>query len=228
MARALLKKASFLSLDEATSALDSRSEKMIQSTFDHITKQSDSGLGFVSIAHRLSTVRNADLIFVLSKGAVVEVGNHALLMAETSRGELSTEEPDQKEKARQAEVQKTFMVPMLRLMGYNRPDWPFLVPAILGVLVEGASMPVIAVVEHGCFAILGEAMTQRLRVAILSALFKQEIGFHDDPEHTPGMLSKALELYAYRVSGLCRTIGNKAAAMSSVGVGLGLAGTAGR
>ena len=80
IARALLKKASFLFLDEATSALDNASEKMIQQTIDSISSKSDNGLGIVSIAHRLSTVRNSDLIYVLSRGSLVEQGNHASLM----------------------------------------------------------------------------------------------------------------------------------------------------
>lgn len=44
-------------------------------------------------------------------------------------------------------------------------------------------------ISHGCFSILGEAMTQRLRVAILTSIFRQEVGFHDDPQHAPGELS---------------------------------------
>ena len=80
IARALLKKASFLFLDEATSALDNTSEKMIQATIDNISANTNDGLGIVSIAHRLSTVRNSDLIYVLSRGTLVEKGNHAALM----------------------------------------------------------------------------------------------------------------------------------------------------
>ncbi|CAE7539788.1 ABCB1 [Symbiodinium natans] len=80
IARALLKKASFLFLDEATSALDNTSEKMIQATIDSISANTTEGLGIVSIAHRLSTVRNSDLIYVLSRGSLVEKGTHASLM----------------------------------------------------------------------------------------------------------------------------------------------------
>eukprot|EP00435_Cladocopium_sp_Y103_P060749 s354_g22.t1 len=51
----------------------------------------------------------------------------------------------------------------------------------------------------------------------------QEVGFHDNPENTPGMLSKALELWAFRVATLCKSIQAKAAAMSSLVVGIALA-----
>jgi len=71
IARALLKKANFLFLDEATSALDNTSEKMIQSTIDGISNKTAAGLGIVSIAHRLSTVRNSDIIYVMSRGVVM-------------------------------------------------------------------------------------------------------------------------------------------------------------
>ena len=53
-------------------------------------------------------------------------------------------------------------------------------------LIIAASVLVGCVIEHGSFAILAESMTCRLRVAILKAIFRQEIGFHDDPENTPG------------------------------------------
>lgn len=74
--------------------------------------------------------------------------------------------------------------------------------------------------EHGFFAVLGESLIERLRVAMLRSLFSQEIGFHDDPDHTPGQLSKALEIYTFRVSSLCKTIGCQAAACSSLVFGV--------
>eukprot|EP00913_Durusdinium_trenchii_P001403 g1298.t1 len=327
LARALLK-------ESATSALDNTSEKMIQQilgvkrkklvdseegpdgskegvpgsrTIDSISSKGEGTrrLGIVSIAHRLSTIRNSDLIYVLSRGEVVEQGNHESLMdrkgvyyalvaaqessekvgeedepdiphqptvalmrahsGESDESELARKEREKKEEEdRQKSINDNYKVPMSRLMSYNKPEWPFFVPAILGALIEGAAMPVCAValvgsmdaffklqvpatreeareeilflclvfliiavsvlvgcvIEHGSFALLAESMTCRLRVAILKAIFRQEIGFHDDPENTPGMMSKALEIWAFRVSTLCKSIGAKAAALSSVLVGL--------
>eukprot|EP00930_Biecheleria_cincta_P042445 TRINITY_DN29208_c0_g1_i1.p1 TRINITY_DN29208_c0_g1~~TRINITY_DN29208_c0_g1_i1.p1 ORF type:complete len:1315 (-),score=229.41 TRINITY_DN29208_c0_g1_i1:121-3717(-) len=299
IARALIKQSSFLFLDEATSALDNTSEKMIQATIDSISAKTSEGLGIVSIAHRLSTVRNCDIIYVLSRGKVVEQGNHDELMARkgtyyalaasqeaakskneqadavenagakqmeraVSGGSDAKDEKEkgQSEKEREAEIAKKYKVPMGRLFSYNKPEWIFFIPAMIGALGEGSSMPICAILlvnsmdmffqekekmkdgmtnlciyfciiaagqlitstlNAGCFSILGESMTQRLRVHILSSIFSQEIGFHDDPENTPGMLAKALELYAYRVSNLCKSIGQKAASFSSLATGLTIA-----
>ena len=72
IARAMLKDPSILILDEATSAVDSRTELMVQKALDTITK----GRTCFVIAHHLSTIKNADLIFVLKDGDIVETGNH--------------------------------------------------------------------------------------------------------------------------------------------------------
>jgi subfamily B ATP-binding cassette protein MsbA len=72
IARALLKDAPILILDEATSSLDSESEKYIQKALDQLMKNRTT----LVIAHRLSTIENADRIIVMSKGRIVEQGNH--------------------------------------------------------------------------------------------------------------------------------------------------------
>ncbi len=77
IARALLANPRLLLLDEATSHLDSESERVIQENLKTILKERTS----VIIAHRLSTVRNADLILVLDKGVLVESGTHQELIA---------------------------------------------------------------------------------------------------------------------------------------------------
>jgi ABC-type transport system involved in Fe-S cluster assembly fused permease/ATPase subunit len=77
IARALLKNPRILIFDEATSALDSKSEKAIQAELERIAV----GRTTLVIAHRLSTVRDADLILVLSGGRVIERGTHRALLA---------------------------------------------------------------------------------------------------------------------------------------------------
>jgi subfamily B ATP-binding cassette protein MsbA len=77
IARAMLKNAPILLLDEATSALDTESERQVQTALELLMK----GRTTIVIAHRLSTVVNADLIHVLDKGRVIESGNHNALLA---------------------------------------------------------------------------------------------------------------------------------------------------
>ncbi|MEZ5799378.1 MAG: ABC transporter ATP-binding protein [Nitratireductor sp.] len=76
IARAILRNAPILLLDEATSALDNESEKLVQKALDTLMK----GRTTVVVAHRLSTIRNADSIIVIDKGQVVEHGTHGSLM----------------------------------------------------------------------------------------------------------------------------------------------------
>jgi ATP-binding cassette subfamily B protein len=77
IARALLGNPRLLILDEATSSLDAESERIIQTNLNKIVE----GRTTLIIAHRLSTVRNADLILVLDRGVLVESGTHDQLMA---------------------------------------------------------------------------------------------------------------------------------------------------
>jgi len=78
IARAILKKPSIFLFDEATSALDSRTEKEIQASLNEVSKARTT----IVIAHRLSTVIDADEILVLSEGRVVERGSHVDLLAQ--------------------------------------------------------------------------------------------------------------------------------------------------
>jgi subfamily B ATP-binding cassette protein MsbA len=76
IARAILKGAPILILDEATSSLDSRSEKELQKALENLMQ----GKTTIMIAHRLSTVRNADRIIVMSDGTITEEGSHEELL----------------------------------------------------------------------------------------------------------------------------------------------------
>jgi ATP-binding cassette, subfamily B (MDR/TAP), member 9 len=86
IARALVRKPRILLLDEATSALDAESEALVQEAIDDMlargrgTADEGPGMTVLIVAHRLSTVRNADIIFVVEDGKVVEQGNHDTLV----------------------------------------------------------------------------------------------------------------------------------------------------
>lgn len=77
IARAILKNPPILILDEATSALDTESEKAVQQALEHLMKDRTT----LVVAHRLSTIRNADLICVMHEGEIVEQGRHDDLLA---------------------------------------------------------------------------------------------------------------------------------------------------
>ncbi len=81
IARTLLRDPRVLVLDEATSALDTETERAVQQAFDTLAE----GRTTITIAHRLSTVRNADQIIVLDHGRIVETGDHASLLAGQGR-----------------------------------------------------------------------------------------------------------------------------------------------
>ena len=76
IARAVLRKAPILILDEATSAMDTESERLVQQSIDELSKRCT----VVTVAHRLSTIRHADCIYVMDGGRIVESGTHEELM----------------------------------------------------------------------------------------------------------------------------------------------------
>ena len=81
IARAILKNAPVLILDEATSALDTESERLVQAALDKLMQNRTT----IVVAHRLSTIENADEIIVMDAGKIVETGTHNELLAKKGR-----------------------------------------------------------------------------------------------------------------------------------------------
>lgn len=79
IARAIIKNPKIMLLDEATSALDTESEKVVQDALNRIMVDRTT----IVVAHRLSTIKNADLIVVIRNGLVVEKGKHEKLIEQT-------------------------------------------------------------------------------------------------------------------------------------------------
>ena len=80
IARSLVRKPRILLLDEATSALDAESEHLVQQAIDNMLSRGKDSMTVLIVAHRLSTVRNADKILVVQEGRVMEEGSHEQLL----------------------------------------------------------------------------------------------------------------------------------------------------
>ena len=80
IARALIRQPRLLLLDEATSALDTESERVVQAALE----KAQSGRTTIAVAHRLSTIKDANLICVFAKGKVAEMGTHSHLLVSTT------------------------------------------------------------------------------------------------------------------------------------------------
>ncbi|KAK4511453.1 Rad2 nuclease [Mucor velutinosus] len=106
IARAIVRNPSILLLDEATSALDTQSERLVQSALD----KASSSRTTIVVAHRLSTIKNADLIVVLNHGCIVEQGKHDELLekhgvyADLVSKQMITDITDDSVKSEDAEV----------------------------------------------------------------------------------------------------------------------------
>lgn len=81
VARALIRRPRLLLLDEATSSLDTQSERIVQKALDEAAASRTT----IAVAHRLSTIRHADVIFVIEDGTIVEVGDHEELKGRRGR-----------------------------------------------------------------------------------------------------------------------------------------------
>jgi ABC-type multidrug transport system fused ATPase/permease subunit len=163
----LIKNPKIILLDEATSALDNQSEQVVQAALDSLMK----GRTTIVVAHRLSTIRNADLIVVMERGQVKECGKHEELMQlnglyaelvnlqgaekpdKTSKVKVNTAKQEEKEKEEEEEKEdeevqpdKIHHVSISRLFMLSRPEWIYLFIGTIGAMINGSLWQMYAVV----------------------------------------------------------------------------------
>uniref|UniRef100_A0A7M4EZM6 ATP-binding cassette sub-family B member 5 n=1 Tax=Crocodylus porosus TaxID=8502 RepID=A0A7M4EZM6_CROPO len=150
IARALVRNPKILLLDEATSALDTESESVVQAALDMARK----GRTTVIVAHRLSTVRNADVIAAFEDGVITEQGTHNELMKRNGvyykllnmqvffplnlhfiSINLASK-PDE----------DVPPVSFLKIMKLNKTEWPYFIVGILSATINGALQPAFAII----------------------------------------------------------------------------------
>uniref|UniRef100_A0A8C5D2M1 ATP-binding cassette, sub-family B (MDR/TAP), member 11a n=1 Tax=Gadus morhua TaxID=8049 RepID=A0A8C5D2M1_GADMO len=207
IARALVRRPRILLLDMATSALDNHSEAVVQKALDTARR----GRTTISIAHRLSTVRSADVIIGFEHGRAVEHGTHSQLLerqgvyftlvtlqdqgpdaaphkapAGTERGfsrgsyntssryfSIITYHQSHKKPGEEAPEQLVEPAPVLRVLRYNRPEWPYMLLGSLGAAVNGSVNPIYAILFSqilGTFA-MQDLIQQREQIDGICILF---------------------------------------------------------
>ncbi|CAF3631598.1 unnamed protein product, partial [Rotaria socialis] len=189
-----VKKPTFLLLDEATSALDNNNEKIVQEALDRACK----GRTTIVIAHRLTTIRNADQIYVFDKGNVIEQGTHDTLMGneggkyqelvkrqQMEKIDDDQDDPIKMQKAKEEEEEAIGMSERSRLISDSQ------------VIVD--------VQKHTAFAIAGSQLTQRIRSKAFGCFLRQEVAYFDRSENTSGAISVRLSFDAVAVQEMAGT-----------------------
>uniref|UniRef100_A0A8C4ZIA8 ATP-binding cassette, sub-family B (MDR/TAP), member 11a n=1 Tax=Gadus morhua TaxID=8049 RepID=A0A8C4ZIA8_GADMO len=172
IARALVRRPRILLLDMATSALDNHSEAVVQKALDTARR----GRTTISIAHRLSTVRSADVIIGFEHGRAVEHGTHSQLLERQgvyfTLVTLQDQGPDA-QPGEEAPEQLVEPAPVLRVLRYNRPEWPYMLLGSLGAAVNGSVNPIYAILFSqilGTFA-MQDLIQQREQIDGICILF---------------------------------------------------------
>ena len=190
IARALIRNPNLLLLDEATSALDTQSEALVQAALDEINTKKN--ITTIVVAHRLSTIRNADMIVAFENGNVKEKGTHEDLMelkglyyslverqTTGDENDKDSKVSDLKEttyKTTNKDISKVTkkdiedetlrqsrMTLYRRLIAMNMPELPFIIVGLLGSLLFGIASPLFAAAFGDMLVVLSETDIEKAR-----------------------------------------------------------------
>uniref|UniRef100_A0A8D3C149 ATP-binding cassette, sub-family B (MDR/TAP), member 4 n=1 Tax=Scophthalmus maximus TaxID=52904 RepID=A0A8D3C149_SCOMX len=206
IARALARNPKILLLDEATSALDAESETIVQAALDKVRL----GRTTIVVAHRLSTIRNVDVIAGFQKGEIAEVGTHSQLMEKhgiyhtlvttqvthtLTRMWKSDNDKDETE-----EDEDVPPVSFLKVLRLNLPEWPYIVVGTICAVINGAMQPAFAIIFSKIITVV-EILTLKLRLGAFKAMMRQDLGWYDNSKNSVGALTTRLATDAAQVQG---------------------------
>ncbi|CAF1456940.1 unnamed protein product [Adineta steineri] len=226
LARALVKQPNILLLDEATSALDNVSERVVQEALDRACKNRTT----VVIAHRLTTIKNADYIYVLDKGSVIEEGTHETLLAKEGgkyqtmvkmqqsentfhrqeslmRMEKAAAEDEEQILERVRLLSETEAIDINRDFNdckYTDTRRRVLITGGLFILT-GVVFMILNFFQFVAFGVAGAKLVSRIRSKAFACFLRQEVAYFDRPENNSGAICTHLSSNAAAIEDMVGT-----------------------